>query len=185
MAMPDDAPIFATLILSLDIEADIRDLQTRISSLISTQTRVAIHRPHLTISACRRGARSRLLDTIERICHERRRFPLEIRAIGAFKETNTLFVLPTLSRELLDVHAAVHETVETLYPHHLAAGAWIPHVTVAAGLIDQELHSAFGLLLERFRTLNGFAEGIGLVDSAASDDTAAELLDSAQHRFRS
>lgn len=75
------------------------------------------------------------------------------------------------SAALLEVHAAVADAlgdVEQL-SEHLAPGRWTPHVTIARRLRDEELDTAWRLLVDRPRELVGTGAGLRRWDAGARE----------------
>lgn len=97
------------------------------------------HPPHVTLAVLAGAtADAVVVAAAARLAAGRGALAIDLASIGLFTAPDTvLFLAPVVTRQLLDWHAAALAALPaaSIHPQH-RAGAWVPHVTLAAGLID-------------------------------------------------
>lgn len=124
--------------------------------------------PHLTLAATEGGDEGELITCADALARHTSPRGIALAAVGSFPgPKGVVFLAPVVTRELLELHAAVHqrlsalrgETVELYRP-----GAWVPHVTVAMGVPEH----AVGEAVTRVRACGAFGDAasvaIGVVE---------------------
>jgi 2'-5' RNA ligase len=110
------------------------------------------YEPHLTLALLDDPAdASRLGETVRTISAEWRTMPLSLSAIAAFATAPaTLWLAPTVTAPLLQLHAALCAALPSVHPHYRPA-AWIPHVTLSDDVASGALGEGINLVAERFQ----------------------------------
>ena len=92
--------------------------------------------PHITFGIYSGIGREEMVDWVSGILGQIRRTRLFFGQIGVFPESKVFFAAPSVTQELLDMHAAIHARYDNfcfdkncLYSLH--GGKWIPHITLA------------------------------------------------------
>ncbi|RLQ89838.1 2'-5' RNA ligase family protein [Planomicrobium sp. Y74] len=123
-------------------------------------------RPHLTLGSYSELAEHEFIRLMDEFYTGRRSFDITFNAIGTFLNYKTLFLSPTLTKELSDFHTHHHKhfrdfnsTANTYY----LPGEWIPHCTLANKVSNEKLSQAFNFCLERQQTLHGKVTEIALI----------------------
>jgi 2'-5' RNA ligase len=99
---------------------------------------------------------------------------LDIRSLGCFPSSGTIFAAPHTSAALLDLHARLIQAMkqEVLFAYHLAPGRWCPHVTLGTGLSVAELGRALVAAANDWDVCSGTATAIGVLAYPAEQDRA-------------
>ena len=95
--------------------------------------------PHVTLGIYADDAPAfRLAAEIERFAADWTTLAVALSGFGIFPGANTiLWAAPVVTQDLLDRHRAWHEALPEIPVHpHYRPGAWVPHVTLSAALVD-------------------------------------------------
>jgi 2'-5' RNA ligase len=92
--------------------------------------------PHITFGIYSGIGREEMADWVGGILGRLRRTRLFFGQIGVFPESQVFFAAPSVTRALLDMHAAIHARYDGLCSdknclYSLEGGKWIPHITLA------------------------------------------------------
>lgn len=128
-------------------------------------------RPHITLSGCNQLDISAYLATLQEFAAVTSVLPVVMSSVGFFASQNsTLFLAPTVSRALLDLHDRHHSVAARfalqMSPHYLP-GRWVPHATIALNLPPDFLVQAVEIVAVEHRLpVVGSLNEIGVVQVA-------------------
>lgn len=110
--------------------------------------------PHITLALYDDTVdKNQLLSIVEKHKRNFRGFSLRFPGLGFFtgEKDASFFLVPTASRELLDVHEKFHSDAHTLRSSligHYRIGEWVPHCTVTMGTPITNMPSCLERLVE-------------------------------------
>jgi 2'-5' RNA ligase len=120
--------------------------------------------PHITLAIAPDDARlDRLEAAVGRLAARWTSLPVTLGGFGVFpRPVPVLWAAPVVTVDLLARQAEALAELALLAPHpHDAPGAWVPHVTLSAGLADPA--RALATLLPLWRPLGGMLDRIDLL----------------------
>ncbi len=130
-----------------DTTATVRNIWARIAGAgISSEMPDAGWRPHITLAGCHDLRLSDYIPALQEFASGIEPLEVSFFSIGFFGGSrHTLFLMPTVTRELLDLHAR-HDRLASQHcsavsPHYTPRG-WVPHCTLALNLSARELAQA-------------------------------------------
>lgn len=125
-------------------------------------------RPHLTLGCYNDVDEETCNKKIQAFAKSRKVMPAYMDSVGMFNDTKTIFLSPTMNREMYQMQSELHHCLEEFdtngwewyRPRH-----WVPHCTVAlTGEDDSEaFYKASDLILHEFKKIRGEFVAIGLV----------------------
>ncbi len=86
--------------------------------------------------------------------------------VGIFPTTGTVFLKPTITRDLIDFHEKFHIAFNkhsSYANQYYLPNNWNPHCTFAINLNQEEICRAISCILEDFKPVKGSITEIGLV----------------------
>ena len=125
-------------------------------------------RPHVTLAVYNDIDVDRCAQLLEKFANDRKAFPALFDAVGMFNYTKTIFLLPTITRGLYDLHSELHALMKefeaSAWKWYKSDG-WVPHCTVALTSEDAEnvFYEVSDLVLHEFKKLEGVYTSVGLV----------------------
>lgn len=150
-------------------EESIRDIWRKLhESEISSYMFTSGSRPHIALSIMDSIDLPEFGEKLKAFTEEL--YPIDLRfvSIGTFPGAEgVLFLSPTVTAELLELHKAFNSTF-TSYKgemlNYYLPGVWIPHCTIAMGLAVNQFSSALELVLRDFKPISAKIEEIGIVE---------------------
>lgn len=127
-------------------------------------------RPHITLAVYNEVQATQMPVFHERFYHffqHQRQVEIQCDSIGIFPVTGTCYLAPTVTQELLQLHAAFHNRFEGyryLSNPYYTPGRWTPHCTLATQLHQDKVVEAVQYSLSRFRPIRAQIVEIGLVE---------------------
>lgn len=122
--------------------------------------------PHITLASYKEVSVTNFINELEIFYKDKKKIQVEFQAVGSFKNTQTLFYSPTITKELMELHydhhqyfSLFHNQEESLY----RPGKWVPHCTVANRLSKEKLKEAYNYCLNIGVMLEGQINRIGLI----------------------
>ncbi|MBW3114612.1 MULTISPECIES: 2'-5' RNA ligase family protein [Bacillaceae] len=124
-------------------------------------------RPHLTIGSYTDLNKEEYIKSLKMFYQDDRALKVVFNTVGSFLNFGTLFLSPTVTRELLDFHTYHHDHFQTFNesanPLYLP-GNWIPHCTLANKLSPEKLADGFQHCLERGYKIEAEITDIALIE---------------------
>jgi 2'-5' RNA ligase len=103
-------------------------------------------RPHITLAVFERLTLEQCQDPLNRFVAEHHFPELEFSHLGVFySEKNVVFVAPTVTPELLELHRKFHRQFEPLMEQEWESyreGRWVPHCTLGVDLPKDKIAQA-------------------------------------------
>ncbi|PFA67071.1 hypothetical protein CN378_11885 [Bacillus sp. AFS015802] len=124
-------------------------------------------RPHITIGSYTHLDKTAYIEALDSYYEHKRSFNITLNTVGSFLNFGTLFLSPTVTKELLNFHSSHHEYFqafsETANPLYLPDN-WIPHCTLANKLSPDKLAEGFEHCLNRGDLIEAKITGIALIE---------------------
>lgn len=165
----------------LDHEAEVyfknlwRDLSDKNITKYGIETKGK--RPHITIANYERLDKERFIDLVDKIYDDKEKIDISLNMLGTFIDTGTLFIAPTLSIELSNLHRNHYgyfrefdNKKESLY----IPGKWSPHCTIASRLSEENMVQAFKYCRNNINKISCKLSEIALVEIKLNADGSAE-----------
>jgi 2'-5' RNA ligase len=115
-------------------------------------------RPHITLAVCTGLDLEQLRPVLAQLAMETPAFGCTLASVGAFPTpAGVIFLAPTPSHELLNLHEVVLERMLSLGAEispYFGAGAWVPHCTLALGVQNDRMNDALAGCLEAFQPIS-------------------------------
>ncbi|BCB03713.1 2'-5' RNA ligase family protein [Bacillus sp. KH172YL63] len=134
-------------------------------------------RPHITLGSYTELDKEAYIQSLETFYEGKEAVNLTFNTVGSFMNFGTLFLSPTVTKELLDFHSSHHDHFHSFQGtanHLYLPGSWIPHCTLANKLPPEKLAEGFKHCLERGDLIEGQVTSIALIELV--DDTS-ECMD--------
>lgn len=122
--------------------------------------------PHITLAAFEKDNREGIVEAFLTMAKKLTPFDIHFAALGVFNP-RVLFVSPVMSEPLMESARGANEAYSSLgieTDTRYAPGAWVPHVTLALNLENEELLSAFTLAQKLFKPFSGKSASITLIE---------------------
>jgi len=123
--------------------------------------------PHLTLACYNKLNKSEFIRQIDTYYNNKAGIEITFNTIGSFLNNGTLFLSPTITKELMDFHVNHHNHFkvfnESANPLYLP-GNWIPHCTLANKLPPERLSEAFSYCLKRYNPIIGKIKAVALLE---------------------
>ena len=124
-------------------------------------------RPHLTLGHYYELDKEEYIRLIEAFYEPIACFDITFNTIGSFLNYSTLFLSPTITKELIDFHSnhyyffdKFNGKANSLY----LPDQWTPHCTIVNRLAPEKLTEAFNYSINNFQPLRGSVEYVALVE---------------------
>lgn len=106
----------------------------------------ALVAPHITLKAgfeMDSTLRDKMIDELDEITKNVKPFKIEINKVSTFAPvTNTVYFKVEPTPELQELHDKMHQGIFPVEKEH----SFVPHITIAQELIEEEYHDVFGRL---------------------------------------
>jgi len=133
-------------------------------------------RPHITIADYDEFDKNRFVDLLNKFYEDKTKVDIILNILGSFINTETLFLAPTLSDELLDFHRRHHEYFKSFNKDEKSfylPGKWSPHCTIASRLSDENMIQAFRYCKNNFKKIHGKLNEIALIEIELNEEGIA------------
>ncbi|OXS56778.1 2'-5' RNA ligase [Bacillus sp. V-88] len=124
-------------------------------------------RPHITLGSYTELDKEAYIDSLGTFYEHTAPFRITFNTVGSFLNFGTLFLSPTVTRELLEFHSShydyFHSFKRKANPLYLP-GNWIPHCTLANKLSPEKLAEGFEHCLGRGDTIEAEIIGVALIE---------------------
>ncbi|WP_066501297.1 2'-5' RNA ligase family protein [Abyssisolibacter fermentans] len=125
-------------------------------------------RPHITIADYNKLDEKKFIKDMDKFYNSKPKIQVTLSVLGTFLNSGTLFIAPTLSKELLNFHNRYHEYFEQYNDEPSSfylPDKWIPHCTIANRLSQKKLLDAF----------NYCSQNIGIIKAQISELTLIKI----------
>ena len=125
-------------------------------------------RPHVTLAVFNDVDEERCTQLLERFAKNHKAFPAFLDSVGMFNDTKTIFLSPTMTRSMYDLHSELYALMNEFDSQGwewYQPDGWVPHCTIALTSEDEEntFYQASNLILREFEKLEGLYNSVGLV----------------------
>lgn len=138
-----------------------------LSNISSSYSEIEGIRPHVTLAVYKD------LQNVVDLKHDFMEYFSDIRSmqelifvdVGVFPTTGTVFLRPTVTRELIDFHFNYHRAFEKYSKYadyYYIPGIWNPHCGFAINLNNDEMSRAISCIIQDFNPKKGLVTEIGL-----------------------
>jgi 2'-5' RNA ligase len=136
--------------------------------------------PHLTFGIYSGVDRAEMIRYIEEVAGNLSKTQLFFGLVGVFPESEVLFAAPSVTQELLDMHATIHTRYDDFCfdkncLYSLQGGKWIPHITLATPRNCQP-QDVLAIILEEFTPFEGEITHLRITEQEPLVEVAAFAL---------
>ena len=121
--------------------------------------------PHITVAAIETRDENVAIEALEKCVQKLEQGKLRFISNGAFFP-QVLYIEPVLNEYLhglaCEVNAAVKDLPETIVSPYYRPFSWLPHVTLAKQLSEEQMRMAFETMQKRFVSFEGTVTKIGI-----------------------
>lgn len=103
-------------------------------------------RPHITIADYDSLDKEEFIRLFDNYYKDKEKINLSLTILGTFINTGTLFIAPTLSKQLITFHANHHNNFRSFNMNENSfylPGRWVPHCTIASRLDETKMLEVF------------------------------------------
>lgn len=136
-------------------------------------------RPHVTFAAYDTVDQSAFINDLDNYYKGKEAIIVEMNVLGTFIGSGTLFITPTMTRELLNFHWNHHEAFHSYLDDpdsYYLPGQWIPHCTLANHLEGEMLQKAFDYCTKHLTPIKATIQEIALVKVEKEDGEVKEAV---------
>ena len=135
--------------------------------------------PHITVTAIETRDENMAIEVLEKCVQQLQQGRLRFISTGAFFP-QVLYLEPVLNEYLhklvCTVNTAVKDLPETIVSPYYQPFSWLPHVTLAKQLSEEQMLMAFAILQKRFAFFEGTVTKIGIAKTNPHRDLCAWKL---------
>jgi 2'-5' RNA ligase len=124
-------------------------------------------RPHITIGSYTHLNKEAYIEALDSYYEHKKSIHITLNTIGSFLNFGTLFLSPTVTGELLNLHSSHHDYFQSFneYANPLyLPDNWIPHCTLANKLPPEKLAEGFEYCLKRGDLIDARITHIALIE---------------------
>lgn len=130
-------------------------------------------RPHITIADYNKLDEKKFIEDMDKFYGSKSGIQVTLSVLGTFLNSGTLFVAPTLSKELLSFHNNHHEYFKQYNDEpnsFYLPSKWIPHCTIANRLSQEKLVEAFNYCSQNIGVIKAQISEISLIKVKYEDN---------------
>ena len=155
-------------------ELKLKQLWAELHELGITDYGVAVkdRRPHITLADYQDVDIELLSSMLQQYFPKQLQVPIHFNVLGSFIGNNMLYLAPTITRQLLDLHRNYHENFKqfNLNPNsYYLPDCWVPHCTIAGRLTDETILQVFSYCKENIPPIKTKITEVGLVEVIFDD----------------
>lgn len=149
-------------------DARIRDIWRELAPLSSPSMMELGSRPHVSLAVCDSADIPAVCRLLDRFAESTAPFPILLSSLGLFAAADPIaYLAPKVTRGLLSFHADFFAEFETVtsncWPHYDPC-RWLPHCTLATGILPQDLGPVFEICRAAHLPIECTVTEIGLVE---------------------
>lgn len=132
--------------------------------------------PHLTFADYTDIDLTRAVALFDRVLQNQEQIELSFLVLGTFLNTKTLFLAPTFSQKLYDLHASIHDHLKEFdrdQDSFYLKGRWNPHCTIASRLNEAEMRKAIHYCQQHLNPMSVKLVEIALIEMTLDASFAA------------
>ena len=124
-------------------------------------------RPHITIADYNNLDKVRFMEELDKFYEDKVKLEINLDILGTFMNSGTLFLAPTLSKDLVSFHKNHHTYFEKFKDDDNSfylPGKWSPHCTIASRLSKENMLRAFEYCSDNLRKICGKISEVALIE---------------------
>ena len=148
-------------------ESRIRSLWDTFAGFGAPAMHIGDSRPHVSLVVSESVDLPATRALLDRFSRSTRRFPVSFSSLGLFSNQRVAFLAPKVTPEILALHAsffAEFASISTDIWRHYHPASWVPHCTLAVGLLPQHILPAFEACQACGLPVDCAVVGMGLVE---------------------
>lgn len=129
-------------------------------------------KPHITIASYNHLDKDEMIQSMDQFYDSTFQVEITFNSLGTFLNSGTLFLSPTMSTSLSNLHRTHHDffkrfndNPDSLY----LPGKWVPHCTLANRLSHDKLCEAFKYCSKKLSTIDARITEIALIETILTD----------------
>lgn len=133
-------------------------------------------RPHITIADYEKLSVDIFVGMLNEYYNNKSKINIDLNILGAFINTGTLFLAPTLSTQLLHFHKSHHDHFKAFNEDEKSfyiPGMWTPHCTIASRLNEDNMVRAFRYCKKNLNKIHGKLNEIALIEVELNHENIA------------
>jgi 2'-5' RNA ligase superfamily len=134
-------------------------------------------RPHITIGSYYELNKEEYINLFDKFYKDKPRIDISFNTIGSFMNYKTLFLSPTMTRELMNFHSDHHAYFQQFNGKantYYLPDNWIPHCTLVNKVSDDKLTEAFSYCLKNHQTINGRIVEVAIIELIGENNNCIE-----------
>jgi len=148
-----------------------QDLKKRSISFYAEE--VEDRKPHITLASYNQLEQGDFIQLMDQFYDSTPQVEITFNTLGTFLNSGTLFLTPTMSAPLSNLHRNHHDNFkkyndnpDSLY----LPGNWVPHCTLANRLSHEKLSEAFSYCSQTISTIHARITEVALIESIFAGD---------------
>ncbi len=155
------------MFMNYELEHDIRKIWGGLSDNAITSNMIDIKhiRPHITLSVYNEIPIIEFKEQFNIFTKDISKFDLSFDILGTFPVSGTIFISPTVTSKLLEIHKKTHiffENYKESTNEYYLPNKWNPHCTLAIQLNSEKMIETFEYCIKNFKPLKGKIEEIAI-----------------------
>lgn len=125
-------------------------------------------RPHITLGSYYKINKIHYLKLMDEFYNDKQAIDIKFNAISSFLNSGTLFLSPTVTNELIELHANHHRVFNQFndVPNSVyLPNSWMPHCTIANRLSSEKLVEAFEYCSKLNDVIYGKIQEIAIIET--------------------
>ncbi len=152
-----------------ETEKQIFEFWTRLKqeNLDDSMIRIPGNRPHISLGLFQGVERTIFLDAFRNFLKSTVPFSIQFDSVGVFPTTNTVFLTPLPSKNFLQVHENLYQSLQEFSAKgdkHYKKEQWMPHCSIAIAVPDEKIIHVVENAIQRFQPIAGTVEKIVLIE---------------------
>ncbi|PFK31640.1 hypothetical protein COI93_20635 [Bacillus cereus] len=122
--------------------------------------------PHITLADYDTLDLKTYGEKLEKFTENIECFPVEFSSVGTFPTNGTIFLAPTITRGLLELHQSFHNHFKDFHnqPHsYYVPEKWVPHCTIANRLEQEPFVRVIEIVYKNFSVQKATIESLKLI----------------------
>lgn len=123
-------------------------------------------RPHITFASYQNINEDDFINMLNEFYEDKASVEINLSQIGAFLNTQTLFLAPVVNENLHLLHSSHHakfNEFDSENGKYYKSWSWVPHTTIASRLASKEMERAHNYCLENIPMLKGRITSVALI----------------------
>ncbi|EEL50952.1 MULTISPECIES: 2'-5' RNA ligase family protein [Bacillus cereus group] len=122
--------------------------------------------PHITLADYHTLDLKTYGEKLEKFTENIECFPVEFASVGTFPTNGTIFLAPTITGRLLELHQSFHNHFKDFHDHphsYYVPEKWVPHCTIANRLEQEQFVRVMETVYKNFSAQKATIESLKLI----------------------